>query len=58
MSLLLQLRVLRLGFLQDGDVGVGVFQADNYIGITVNHRRSKRAIAWLRHLWKAAPFPS
>src|SRR5437667_303588 len=25
MSLLLQLRVLRLGFLQDGDVGVGVF---------------------------------
>jgi hypothetical protein len=24
-SLLLQLRVLRLGYLQDGDVGVGVF---------------------------------
>ena len=51
-TLLLQLRVLRLGFLQDGDVGVGIFpqrekifvggERPNASGVGIRALRSSR----------------
>ena len=39
----LQLRILRLGLLQDGDVGIGVFPECEEVLVGVGYRREERS---------------
>jgi hypothetical protein len=44
---LLQLRVLRLGFPQDGDVGVGVFPESDEASLQQAHAFEQINVAWV-----------